>query len=115
MCIRDRKVLEVNTVLTNEQVWGGEDETVELTPSTDLFLTLSPRDFPRVESKIRLNDYLQAPLEVGQVVGSIDLMLDGDSIANVDVVAKSNIAALGFFGRAWSNVKLLTHQFLMEE
>ena len=112
---RTKKVLEVNTVLTNEQVWGGEDETVELTPSTDLFLTLSPRDFPRVESKIRLNDYLQAPLEVGQVVGSIDLMLDGDSIANVDVVAKSNIAALGFFGRAWSNVKLLTHQFLMEE
>ena len=55
------------------------------------------------------------PSEVGQVVGSIDLMLDGDSIANVDVVAKSNIAALGFFGRAWSNVKLLTHQFLMEE
>ena len=42
-------------------------------------------------------------------------MLDGDSIASVDVVAMSSVTALGFFGRAWSNIKLLTHQFLMEE
>jgi len=26
-----------------------------------------------------------------------------------------DIPALGFFGRAWSNIKLLTYQFLMEE
>ena len=78
-------------------------------------MTLSPRDFPRVESKIKLNDYLQAPIESDQVVGSVDLMLDGDSIASVDVVAMSSVTALGFFGRAWSNIKLLTHQFLMEE
>ena len=112
---RTKKVLEADTVLTNEQVWGGEQETIQLTPSSDLFLTLSPRDFPRVESKIRLNDYLQAPIEEGQVVGTVDLLLDGDSIANVDVVAMTDIPALGFFGRAWSNIKLLTHQFLMEE
>ena len=112
---RTKKVLEADTVLTNEQVWGGEQETIQLMPSSDLFLTLSPRDFPRVESKIRLNDYLQAPIEEGQVVGTVDLLLDGDSIANVDVVAMTDIPALGFFGRAWSNIKLLTHQFLMEE
>ncbi len=112
---RTKKVLEANTVLTDEQVWGGEQETIQLTSSSDLFLTLSPRDFPRVESKIILNDYLQAPIVAGQVVGSVDLLLDGDSIANIEVVAMTDIAALGFFGRAWSNIKLLTHQFLMEE
>ena len=112
---RTKKVLETNTVLVSEQVWGGELETIQLSAATDLFLTLSPRDFPRVESKIKLNDYLQAPIESGQVVGSVDLMLDGDSIASVDVVAMSSVTALGFFGRAWSNIKLLTYQFLMEE
>ena len=112
---RTKKVLETNTVLVSEQVWGGELETIQLSAATDLFLTLSPRDFPRVESKIKLNDYLQAPIESGQVVGSVDLMLDGDSIASVDLVAMSSVTALGFFGRAWSNIKLLTYQFLMEE
>ena len=38
-----------------------------------------------------------------------------DSVATVDVIAMSDVDSLGFFGRAWSNVKLLTYQFLMEE
>jgi D-alanyl-D-alanine carboxypeptidase (penicillin-binding protein 5/6) len=112
---RTKKVLEANTVLVSEQVWGGEQETIQLSAATDLFLTLSPRDFPRVESKIKLNDYLQAPIDADQIVGSVNLMLDGDSIASVDLVAMSSVTALGFFGRAWSNIKLLTYQFLMEE
>ena len=112
---RTKKVLEAGAVLINEQVWGGELEAVNLSSSTDLYLTLSPRDFPRVESSLELNDYLQAPIEKGQIVGKVDLMLDGDSLASIDLIAMENVTALGFFGRAWSNIKLLTYQFLMEE
>ena len=112
---RTKRVLEAGAVLINEQVWGGELEAVNLSSSTDLYLTLSPRDFPRVESSLELNDYLQAPIEKGQIVGKVDLMLDGDSLASIDLIAMENVTALGFFGRAWSNIKLLTYQFLMEE
>ena len=112
---RTKKILEADTSLINEQVWGGELESVNLSSVQDLYLTLSPRDFPRVEPQIQLNDYLQAPLEKGQVVGSVNLILDGDSLASVDLVSMQDIPALGFFGRAWSNIKLLTYQFLMEE
>jgi D-alanyl-D-alanine carboxypeptidase (penicillin-binding protein 5/6) len=112
---RTKKILEVETSIATEQVWGGEVDSVNLSSFKDLYLTLSPRDFPRIESKIILNDYLQAPLEKGQVVGKVNLLLDGDSIASVDIVSMKEIPALGFFGRAWSNLKLLTYQFLMEE
>ena len=112
---RTKKILEVETSIATEQVWGGEVDSVNLSSFKDLYLTLSPRDFPRIESKITLNDYLQAPLEKGQVVGKVNLLLDGDSIASVDIVSMKEIPALGFFGRAWSNLKLLTYQFLMEE
>ena len=112
---RTKKILEADTSLINEQVWGGELESVNLSSVQDLYLTLSPRDFPRVEPQIQLNDYLQAPLEKGQVVGSVNLILDGDSLASVDLVSMQDIPALGFFGRAWSNIKLLAYQFLMEE
>ena len=112
---RTKKVLEVDSSLVNEQVWGGEEDSINLSAAQELYLTLSPRDFPRVEPQIKLNDYLQAPIEKGQVVGQIDLILDGDSLASVDLIAMQDISALGFFGRAWSNIKLLTYQFLMEE
>ena len=112
---RTKRVLEAGVVLINEQVWGGELEAVNLSSSSDLYLTLSPRDFPRVEPSLELNDYLQAPIEKGQIVGKVDLILDGDSLASIDLIAMENVTALGFFGRAWSNIKLLTYQFLMEE
>jgi len=112
---RTKKVLESNVSLLKEQVWGGETESVSLSSAQDFYLTLSPRDFPRVEPEVKLNDYLQAPIAKGQVVGQVDLILDGDSIASVEVVAMEEVPALGFFGTVWSNIKLLTYQFLMEE
>ena len=112
---RTKRILEADLSLVNEQVWGGEADSVNLSSADELYLTLSPRDFPRVEPQIKLNDYLQAPIQKGQVVGQVDLILDGDSLASVDLVAMKDVPALGFFGRAWSNIKLLTYQFLMEE
>tara|TARA_Y100001936_G_scaffold152621_1_gene148844 strand:+ start:923 stop:2083 length:1161 start_codon:yes stop_codon:yes gene_type:complete len=112
---RTKKILTRDLSLLEEQVWGGEEERVNLSSGEDLYLTLSPRDFQRVEPKISLNDYLQAPIGKGQVVGKIDLLLDGESLATVDAIAMEEVNSLGFFGRAWSNIKLLTYRFLIEE
>ena len=112
---RTKKILTRDLSLLKEQVWGGEEEQVNLSSGEDLYLTLSPRDFQRVEPKVSLNDYLQAPISKGQVVGKIDLLLDGESLAIVDAIAMEEVSSLGFFGRAWSNIKLLTYRFLIEE
>ena len=112
---RTKKILKTDFSLLREQVWGGEDEWIDLSSAVDLYLTLSPRDFQRVEPKITLDDYLQAPINKGQVVGQIDLLLDGESLATVDAIAMKEISSLGFFGRAWSNIKLLTYRFLIED
>ena len=112
---RTKKILTRDLSLLLEQVWGGEKEQVNLSSGEDLYLTLSPRDFQRVEPKISLNDYLQAPISKGQVVGKIDLLLDGESLATVDAIAMEGVSSLGFFGRVWSNIKLLTYRFLIEE
>ncbi len=112
---RTKKILTSDISLLEEQVWGGEKEQVNLSSAEDLYLTLSPRDFQRVEPKITLNDYLQAPINKGQVVGKIDLILDGETLATIDAIAMEEVNSLGFFGRAWSNIKLLTYRFLIEE
>ena len=112
---RTKKILSKNLSVITEQVWGGQDEQVNLSSSEDFYLTLSPLDFQRIEPKITLNDYLQAPILKGQVVGKIDLLLDGESLATVDAISMEEVSSLGFFGRAWSNIKLLTYKFLIEE
>ena len=112
---RTKKILSVNKSIKVEEVWGGEQETISLESAKDVYITLTPRDFKRIEPVVELNDYLQAPLSKGQVVGRITLSLDGEVLKSVELISSENVEALGFFGRAWSNVKLLTYRFLTDE
>jgi D-alanyl-D-alanine carboxypeptidase (penicillin-binding protein 5/6) len=112
---RTKKILSVNKNIKVEEVWGGEQETISLESAKDVYITLTPRDFKRIEPVVELDDYLQAPLSKGQVVGRITLSLDGEVLKSVELISSENVEALGFFGRAWSNVKLLTYRFLTDE
>jgi D-alanyl-D-alanine carboxypeptidase (penicillin-binding protein 5/6) len=112
---RTKKILSKFKSIKEEDVWGGEQETISLESSEDVYLTLSSRDFKRVNPVVELEDYLQAPLEKGQVVGRVTLSLDGEILKSVDLISSSDVEALGFFGRAWSNIKLLAYRFLTDE
>jgi len=112
---RTKKILSINKSIKVEEVWGGEQETISLESAKDVYITLTPRDFKRIEPVVELDDYLQAPLSKGQVVGRITLSLDGEVLKSVELISSENVEALGFFGRAWSNIKLLTYRFLTDE
>ena len=112
---RTKKILSKFKSIKEEDGWGGEQETISLESSEDVYLTLSSRDFKRVNPVVELEDYLQAPLKKGQVVGRVTLSLDGEILKSVDLISSSDVEALGFFGRAWSNIKLLAYRFLTDE
>ena len=114
---RTKKVLTTGQKLKENQVqiWGGQKETVLIAPEEDLYLTLPVRDFKRVEPILVLNNYVQAPVSEGQVVGKAVLKMDEEEIGKVNLVSLENIEAQGLFGRAWSNIKLLVYRFLMDE
>ena len=62
-----------------------------------------------------LNNYVRAPLLEGQVVGEVILKLDDKEINKVNLVSLESVESQGLFGRAWSNIQLIVHKFLMEE
>jgi len=108
-------VVNAGEKLTEKEVWGGQVEKVSLASATSLYLTLSPKDFKEVETFISLDNYLQAPLVEGQMVGKITLEIQGKEIAEAQLVTTQNINAQGLFGRTWANIKLLVYRFLMED
>tara|TARA_Y100001970_G_scaffold102940_1_gene129210 strand:+ start:16862 stop:18022 length:1161 start_codon:yes stop_codon:yes gene_type:complete len=112
---RTKEVLSSKSPISIEEVWGGEKEAVELFPAKDIFLTLSSRDFKRIQSSIILNDYLLAPLQEGQVVGKVELSIDEKFLAEVALVPGQDIEALGFMGTIWANLKLIAYKFLKDD
>jgi len=112
---RTKKLFLKGQNLREEQIWGGQQETVKISPLEDLYLTLPIRDFRRVKSVFVLDNYIKAPVTEGQVVGEMLLKLDEKEVGKVHLVSLEDIDAKGFFGKAWSNIKLLVFRFLMEE
>jgi len=112
---RTKKLVSKGQKLKEEQVWGGESDSVFIAPSRDFYLTLPLRDFKKIEPLIVLNDYLQAPLSEGQVVGKMLFKLGAEDVGSIDLIAVEEIKGMGIFGKAWSNIKLLVYRFLMEE
>ena len=112
---RTKKVLSAMEILAEEQVWGGEKESLSLLSSQDIYFTLPLRDFQNIKSNIVLDDYLQAPIAKDQRVGKLEFSLNNKVIKSIDIVSSEEVDSLGVFGQAWSNIKLFVYQFLMEE
>jgi len=112
---RTKKLFLKRQFLREEQIWGGRKDTVKIAPIEDLYLTLPIRDFRRIKSVFVLDNYIKAPVSEGQVVGKMVLKLDDIEIGKVNLVSLEEVDAQGFFGKTWSNIKLLVYQFLMEE
>ena len=112
---RTKKLVAEGQNVKEEQVWGGELEKVAIAPIQDFYLTLPLRDFKKIESFVSLEDYLQAPITKNQIVGKMLFKLGEEEVGSVDLVTVKEIKSQGFFGRAWSNIKLLVYRFLMEE
>ena len=74
---------------------GGDVERVPLVLDGDLTLLITKGAEQSVELRPSLPESLEAPVEIGQRVGSVDVMLDGRQVASLDVVTAGEVSATG--------------------
>ncbi|NCW99198.1 MAG: D-alanyl-D-alanine carboxypeptidase, partial [Betaproteobacteria bacterium] len=58
----------------------------------------------RVKTDLVRIDPLVAPLAKGQRIGTARISLDGQALSEVPLVAVNEVAAAGWFGRAWDTI-----------
>ena len=51
-----------------------------------------------VESVVEMDESTAAPVHVGQKLGTVKFMLDGEEIGQCDVTAAEDVAKIGYFG-----------------
>jgi D-alanyl-D-alanine carboxypeptidase (penicillin-binding protein 5/6) len=72
----------------------------------DVSITLPRTSFKNVETVYKVNNNIQAPIVVGQKVGTLEIISNDEVVLITDLVALKNIEAKGFFGRMWSKFVL---------
>ena len=93
-----------NQVITQAPVAFGEQDTVEVATQDALKVLTTRNQQDKLNTVIRLNSEINAPISKGQNVGQLLAVIDGKPVASVPLVATSDVEQSGFLKRAWTHL-----------
>ncbi len=77
------------------KVERGEEDQVEVMPNSGFsYLDVSGADLSKVEKKVVPKSSLKAPVEKGQKAGTVQYLLNGEKIGEVDLVAVDDVPSM---------------------
>ena len=94
-------LLDAGEELDKPRVWKGRADYVPAGVLDDIVLTLPRGKRQQVERRVALVDEIEAPLAVGDSVGTLTLLLDGELLHQGPVVALEAVQPGGFLARLW--------------
>jgi len=99
-----QKLVSQEIKVTTAKVWGGKTNEVALGSAKDIYLTLPRSEFKNIKANYQFNNNLQAPIEIGQMIGSIEFTSNDRVVLSASLVAIETVEAKGFFGMLWSRL-----------
>ena len=101
-----QKVLNANQEYKKINIWGGVEKTLGLGVLKDVSITLPRTSFKDLTVNYNYSNNIQAPIEVGQKIGTLEIISNDEIVFSTNLVALENIKSKGFFGRLWSKFVL---------
>lgn len=102
-----RKLYTADEILTSHRIWKGTAERIALGLDNELFVTIPRGQFDKLENKYVVPDKIIAPVQTGEKVGQLKLVLNDKEIITAPLVAKETVAQAGVFGRIKDEIRLL--------
>ena len=101
-----QKILNANQEYKQINIWGGVEKNLSLGVLEDISITLPRTSFKDLVVNYNYSNNIQAPIEIGQKIGTLEILNNDEIVLSSDLVALHNIKAKGFFGRLWSKFVL---------
>lgn len=95
------EMFAANTELEKPRIWKGQQDYVPVGVLDTTVLTLPRGKKKQLVTELALKQPLEAPLAVGDKVGTVTLSYDGETVFTGPVVALQAVEAGGFFARLW--------------
>ena len=95
-----KTIYEANDILkSNAKVWYGDNDFVDLTIADHIVLTFPRGAEKNLEASILVDELIKAPVTAGQELGRVQVTLDGETLADVPLIAAQEIPESGIFSR----------------
>ncbi|AHL77008.1 D-alanyl-D-alanine carboxypeptidase [Stutzerimonas stutzeri] len=92
--------------LAKSRVWKGQQDQVSAGLANDLTLTLPRGQMDKLQAGLTFNPELTAPIQQGDVVGKVEVNLDGQVLQSTDLIALETVEEGGLFRRFWDSIQL---------
>jgi D-alanyl-D-alanine carboxypeptidase (penicillin-binding protein 5/6) len=92
--------------LATSRVWKGQQDQVSAGLANDLTMTLPRGQMDKLQASLTFNPELTAPIQQGDVVGKVEVNLDGQVLQSTDLIALQTVEEGGLFRRFWDSIRL---------
>jgi D-alanyl-D-alanine carboxypeptidase (penicillin-binding protein 5/6) len=96
-----------NQAVSSIRTWKGTDKRTEIGFRQDLFITLPQGSREQIKAMVESKQPLIAPIEKGQVLGTLKLNINGKSYLELPLVALDNVPLTNVFSRGVDTIRLL--------
>lgn len=97
-------LLSAGEEMDKPRIWKGQQDYVGVGVADEVVLTLPRGKRKDLQQQVVLEKDILAPLAVGDIVGQLSLLLDGEVLRQIPVVALQPVEAGGFLARLWDTV-----------
>ena len=87
----------VDDTLAEARVWMGKVDNLPVGISQPVLLTLAKGDSNKLTAELEYSNDLVAPINKGDIVGSVIYRLEDEQVARVDLVAQQTVEEGGLF------------------
>ena len=108
----NRQLYEAGEALATPEVWYGSADTVAVGVDAAVTITLPRGRYEDLEAEMDLPRNVEAPIESGARVGTVRVTLDDDILAEVPLIAQSEVPAANVFARLGDGIYLFFRDLL---
>jgi serine-type D-Ala-D-Ala carboxypeptidase (penicillin-binding protein 5/6) len=101
-----RKLYDAGQALSKVKVWKGEKSSIDLVPAEDIYVTAGRGQFNNLKPEMHIPDRIQAPIQKGQKLGEIKVMLEDQVLKVAPIVAAEDVAEGGMITKMKDSVLL---------
>ena len=105
------KLYKQYDVINTSKVWKGQADAIELGVPQDVYLTIPRGSEKSLVATVHVDQVIQAPINQGQELGNVVVMLNDDELLNIPVVALGDVEQAGFFTRMVHGLRLFFNSF----
>ena len=100
-------VAKRNVPIQSLNVWLGKKNYVETVVDKDIYLTVPKRKKKSIKAIIEYNSPIEAPINKGDILGTLNVYQEGELTEKVDLLSNENIKKSNIFSRLFRSLNYL--------